>query len=97
MEGRAKDYANKIFSYRSGSKLKAIGELGLAETIGVPPSVILHMSMNVSPSWAEGAEAKPGEFHTHVGSVWYCWRASRDQPGTSDAWQLAVKHGRDLR
>lgn len=34
---------------------------------------------------------------TMGGSVWIARRATCDKPGTSDAWQLAVKKGRDGR
>jgi hypothetical protein len=54
-------------------------------------------AMTYVGTWREGAEHNPGEVATHDGSLWYCWEATRDRPGTSNAWQLAVKHGRDLR
>ena len=52
-------------------------------------------SMSYRGGWAEGEENLPGDVCTHGGSMWYCWEATRDRPGTSDAWQLCVKHGRD--
>ncbi len=47
--------------------------------------------------WTEGEENRPGDVATHAGSMWYCWAATKDRPGTSDAWQLCVKRGRDQR
>jgi hypothetical protein len=47
--------------------------------------------------WAAGEGSQPGDVCTHDGSMWYCWAATKDRPGTSDAWQLCVKRGRDLR
>jgi hypothetical protein len=41
-----------------------------------------------------------GEFVTHAGSLWHAWKSTRQVPGTSDDWQLAVKRGspgRDAR
>lgn len=36
-----------------------------------------------------------GDMATWGGSVWHCNEATREQPGTSPAWTLAVKRGRD--
>jgi hypothetical protein len=44
--------------------------------------------------WKPGREYQRGNFSTHDGSIFYCWRDTRDEPSKSDAWQLAVKHGR---
>jgi hypothetical protein len=39
-----------------------------------------------------------GMFCTDAGSIWHCRAVTTsDRPGTSSDWQLAVKHGRDLR
>lgn len=44
------------------------------------------------------ASYKSGDFVTHKGSVWHCNAATDgDAPGSSDAWTLAVKCGRDGR
>jgi hypothetical protein len=53
--------------------------------------------MHYAGVWKEGFEHKPGELCTHDGSMWYCWRPTTSRPGTDEAWQLCVKHGRDRR
>lgn len=40
---------------------------------------------------------KRGSLVTHEGSAWCALVDTRDVPGRSDAWQLAVKAGRDGR
>jgi hypothetical protein len=47
--------------------------------------------------WTEGTDYRRGDFVTHDGSMWHAWQATRDRPGTSQAWQLAVKRGRNAR
>lgn len=42
-----------------------------------------------------GADYIRGDAVTHGGSLWIAQRATEDRPGTSDAWRLAVKCGRD--
>lgn len=38
------------------------------------------------------------DFATHDGSLWCCLTDNtQDRPGTSEAWQLSVKRGRDGR
>jgi hypothetical protein len=46
-----------------------------------------------------GEEYRRGEWTTHGGSLWICTAANTttDRPGTSAAWRLAVKAGRDGR
>jgi hypothetical protein len=44
-----------------------------------------------------GKEYRKGSFVTLSGSLWHCNRPTKDRPGESDAWTLAVKHGRDAR
>ena len=34
---------------------------------------------------------------THGGSLWIARADTKQKPGDGDAWQLAVKHGRDAR
>ncbi len=47
-------------------------------------------------TWQRAADYKRGCLVTHGGSMWCAIRDNRDTtPGTSDAWQLAVKAGRD--
>lgn len=46
--------------------------------------------------WKEGEEYTKGNLATWGGSLWHCNESgSTDKPGTSDAWTLAVKRGRD--
>jgi hypothetical protein len=54
-------------------------------------------SMSYRGIWAEGEQNLPGDVCTHNGSMWHCWTPTKDRPGTSDAWQLCVKRGRDSR
>lgn len=42
-----------------------------------------------------GADYIRGDAVTHGGSLWIAQKATEDKPGTSDAWRLAVKCGRD--
>jgi hypothetical protein len=42
----------------------------------------------------DGEQYQPGVFVTHAGAVWHANRRTGDRPGTSDAWQLAVKSAR---
>lgn len=39
----------------------------------------------------------PGDVTTWDGSMWIAQKATQDKPGTSDAWRLSVKRGRDGR
>ena len=52
-------------------------------------------SLKYSGVWNADTQNNEGEFVTCSGSVWYCRESTRDRPGTSDAWQLAVKRGND--
>lgn len=48
--------------------------------------------------WASEKVYGAGNFVTEGGSVWHAQRASvGEKPGAGDAWQLAVKKGRDAR
>lgn len=44
--------------------------------------------------WREGPH-EPGDVATWSGSAWHCNEATTDKPGTSSAWRLMVKSGRD--
>jgi arginine/lysine/ornithine decarboxylase len=44
--------------------------------------------------WAVGLYHE-GNLVTHDGSMWHCNRDTDSKPGTSDAWTLCVKRGRD--
>jgi hypothetical protein len=46
--------------------------------------------------WQEGGYEK-GNLITHGGCMWVALEDTDDKPGTSGAWQLAVKRGRDGR
>ena len=54
-------------------------------------------TMSYCGVWKEGAAYQRGDFVTHDGSVWHAWQQTAERPGTSEAWQLAVKRGRDAR
>lgn len=43
----------------------------------------------------EGTAYEPGDGVTFGGSFWIARAATKDRPGTSDAWRLSVKKGRD--
>ena len=46
--------------------------------------------------WREDDDHRVGDFCTHDGSMWYWWQNhTKDRPGTSTAWQLVVKRGKD--
>jgi hypothetical protein len=47
--------------------------------------------------WQRSAEYERSDLASHKGSMWHAIRATRDEPGTSSAWQLAVKAGRDAK
>jgi hypothetical protein len=44
-----------------------------------------------------GDEYERGDIATWDGSLWLAQRTTTDKPGTSDAWQLITKRGRDAR
>lgn len=48
-------------------------------------------------TYQRSGEYEPGMLATHRGAMWHCVHATRDEPGVSGAWQLAVKAGRDAR
>ena len=49
-------------------------------------------------TWKPDTRALPGQFFTRNGSVWHCKGLTTSAPGTDpQAWQLAVKKGRDSR
>lgn len=47
--------------------------------------------------WDAARQYDEGAMTTKAGSVWYCNRTTRDEPGASTAWSLAVKRGRNGR
>jgi hypothetical protein len=48
-------------------------------------------------TWAEGVEYHEGNSVTFSGSVWWCWRTTRQQPGDGPDFTLMVKRGKDAR
>lgn len=46
-------------------------------------------------TWSEAKQSNKGMFYTDHGSIWYCRETTRDRPGTSAHFQLAVKRGND--
>ncbi|WP_064742256.1 hypothetical protein [Inquilinus limosus] len=45
--------------------------------------------------WQKAEQYNRGDFTTCDGSMWFCCASTRDRPGSSDAWTLAVKRGQD--
>jgi hypothetical protein len=79
-------------------KGEAAGKIGALEAFETRIKALeARPSMSYRGVWEEGERNLPGDVCTHDGSMWHCWRATKDRPGTSDAWQLCVKHGRDAR
>ena len=48
-------------------------------------------------TWSAGQESKKGLFYTDRGQVWFAQETTRDRPGETNAWTLAVRRGQDLR
>jgi hypothetical protein len=48
-------------------------------------------------TWSPGQQSNRGVFYTDRGSVWYCRESTRDRPGESANFVLAVKRGADGR
>lgn len=69
--------------------------LHLATSSGVVVERGIHIpAMLYRGVWREGPHAR-GDVVTWAGSAWHCQRDTDDKPGTSDAWKLMVKSGRD--
>jgi hypothetical protein len=48
--------------------------------------------------WQQGGDYVPGDFCSFRGSVWHCKAHTGTKPGSCpEAWQLAVKAGKDAR
>jgi len=47
--------------------------------------------------WQEGTLYKAQQMTQHDGSCWFALRMTDSKPGTSDAWRLVAKGGRDAR
>lgn len=52
-------------------------------------------SLSYRGVWDPRSEYREGEFVTDQGSVWYARRTTRERPGSSADFQLAVKRGAD--
>lgn len=65
----------------------ARGELMIERSVRIP-------AMLYRGVWREGPY-EPGDVATWSGSAWHCNEATTDKPGTSGAWRLMVKSGRD--
>jgi hypothetical protein len=49
-------------------------------------------------TWSPNEKYDLNDFATDHGSLWHCQKASEgSRPGEGDAWQLAVKKGRDAK
>ena len=46
-------------------------------------------------AWKAKTLYRAGSFVSRGGSMWHCNEDSQDEPGTSEAWTLCVKRGRD--
>jgi hypothetical protein len=69
--------------------------MALTLTSGATASQTFHFpAMIYRGVWREGVHV-PGDVATWAGSAWHCQRETTDKPGTSDAWRLMVKSGRD--
>jgi len=70
------------------AKLATISErLNLIEAKGI----------KYTGTWQRSGEYQRGDLATHKGSMWHAVSSTREEPGASSAWQLAVKAGRDGR
>jgi hypothetical protein len=45
--------------------------------------------------WTQGTEYQARSITSHDGSMWHCNENTKTKPGTSPAWTLCVKRGRD--
>jgi len=64
-------------------------------TSGVKAVSAFHVPMVIDKGvWREGPHEK-GDHVSWDGSGWIAQRATTDKPGTSDAWRLSTKRGRD--
>jgi hypothetical protein len=87
--------ADKIIGTIKAVKVQAHERIGLLEArvgeLEAQPRVQYH------GVWIPDSEYAAGALVTQAGSIWHSNRLTRDRPGTSDAWTLAVKKGRDGR
>lgn len=69
--------------------------LGIATSSGQLVQKRVHIpAMVYREVWREGPH-KQGDVVTWAGSAWHCQQDTNDKPGTSPAWKLMVKSGRD--
>jgi hypothetical protein len=70
-------------------------EIAAMLTSGTKVISALHIPMVIDRGvWREGPHAK-GDHVTWDGSGWIAQKTTTDKPGTSDAWRLSTKRGRD--
>jgi hypothetical protein len=83
--GSLADHNNKLSEYIA-SLLKRVKELEARPTL------------KYLGIWETEKVYASGSFVTDAGSIWHAHRANvGERPGTGDAWQLAVKKGKDAR
>lgn len=63
---------------------------GAADVREIRLPVVIHRGV-----FREGIDYRSGDATTWDGSLWIAQRDTQDKPGTSDAWRLSVKRGRD--
>lgn len=71
--------------------------LGIAVTLsgGQKSATVLRIPLMIYREvWREG-EYEKGDVTTWAGCAWHCQEKTTDKPGTSSAWRLMVKSGRD--
>ena len=82
------DVLVEILAHCIGPHLKAI-EQRLGELEARP-------ALEDAGIWDRDKVYRPGHVVTHSGSAWFCQEANKGaQPGTCNAWRLAVKRGQD--
>jgi len=70
-------------------ELPELVKVGVAAAMAALP-ILLYKGV-----WQEDQTYEPGNTATWAGSLWHCNESTRDKPGTSGAWTLIVKRGRD--
>ena len=53
--------------------------------------------LHYAGTWSDGKSYPVGSVVTDGGSMWHANTRTAERPGTSDAWTLCVKRGRDGR
>lgn len=77
--------------------LRVIG-FDLRLSSGKSAGAVLHLPVLLDRGiFKAGENYEQGDVATWDGSMWIAQKATQDKPGTSDAWRLSVKRGRDGR